>query len=648
MRSHAHHRTPAHLVVCWCLAALGAVAAVARAAAHQVEEPKVRIGPGLLTFGQLADALSVPGRRVQCLRALRDRAAFVSLKERPWSEAVAIVSAALDVKVVEEEPKVWVMQRDPQVRDREQRWFDRWTSNMYSELREKLKPFAPYRGKAYRSVKLQIDAWYDECAQLHESDPGLKSTRGQELRRLLEPFRQVEGSGDWLTAELFRTGAVNAQTIREAAARGGVVKAAPTASLFGDVSWLREGREPEPPAGPDKDLAVWALELGQDGLSLRTRIFLVAASGKTLPFDGKGTQSLLGVWELFRAPDVKAGAGRWPGLGEEAAAWLDRERAVTQMFLHSDAASKSFTLQGDRRITSLSQVVEAWSKELDSEAVMELWPMREGFHHPSIRARVELAPGKQMSLTTVFAESEKPKDPNENDDAHAWTLRQDHGVLVVKNRLAFADRKREYPMAAFLALEKRAVSGMYRDLYLVDTVGIEDIEAYCKATTPEASEAWAHLADKVPRDQHREVCPRARRPGALGEPSARRAEGVADPREATRPPDIHRSHEPLRRRGTDPVRDCHARLRRALPSDMASGLRAVSALLRASRQALALVPRQRPGGRPGLGRRARQPHGRRPLRRRGRSAAASRAYRNRSGGNAAGAKIAGEGHGVME
>jgi hypothetical protein len=458
----------------------------------RAQEPEVKLGPGLMTFGQLAEKLSIPGSKVECLRALRDRAAFVYLKKRPWSQAVSILSAGLDLKIAEDQPKVWVMQRDPEVRHREQRWFDRWTSNMHAELREKLKPFAPYRGAAaFRKVKTQLDAWHLELRTLRDTDPKLESARAQELIRLIQPLHMLDEAGYWMTAELFRMGTASSQTVREAASRGAVIRAAPVATLFGDVSWLQDRRERKP-VGPESDLALWSLELDSRDLNVKTRIFLVGPSGKVSEFYGARAQAQLGtVTDLFRPERSAGGPVRWPGLGADAVAWLDKERGATHLSLREEISTKSFTLRGDRRITSVSQVIEAWSRELDRETVMELWPVREDLHLPSILTRVELAPDKQTSLAALFSEPQTAETTPDKDGAHVWSLRREQEVLLVKNRLAFADRKREYPMAAFLALEKRVISGMYRDSHLVDTMGVEDIADYCKATTADQSGAWA-------------------------------------------------------------------------------------------------------------------------------------------------------------
>src|SRR5260221_1024317 len=57
--------------------------------------PIVSIGPDLLTFPEIANKLSVGGHTVVCSPSLRQRAAFVYLKSRPWDRACSWLAQGL-------------------------------------------------------------------------------------------------------------------------------------------------------------------------------------------------------------------------------------------------------------------------------------------------------------------------------------------------------------------------------------------------------------------------------------------------------------------------------------------------------------------------------------------------------------------------
>ena len=63
----------------------------------RAQHDRVTIGPGLLTFPEIAQAVSTPTKRVECAPRVRHRAAFLYLKERPRAEAMKILAKGLDV-----------------------------------------------------------------------------------------------------------------------------------------------------------------------------------------------------------------------------------------------------------------------------------------------------------------------------------------------------------------------------------------------------------------------------------------------------------------------------------------------------------------------------------------------------------------------
>lgn len=114
----------AYVVGCGCAAILG------YAAAQPVEFPL-----GEYSFEEIAQRMSVGGRRVVCAPALRQRLAFVHLQPRSWQQTRALLEHALDVRFRPIGATRWVLERDPTVVQREQRLLTRLARRLDAQVR---------------------------------------------------------------------------------------------------------------------------------------------------------------------------------------------------------------------------------------------------------------------------------------------------------------------------------------------------------------------------------------------------------------------------------------------------------------------------------------------------------------------------------
>src|SRR5690348_15356073 len=111
---------------------------------YQAQQPeKITLGPGPLTFPQIAKALSVGDRRVECPKAFATRAALVFLKERPWDEAVRLLEAGLAIRFTPQSGKenAWTLERDPKVEARERDWQRRLLAGLRDQLNRKIEAY---------------------------------------------------------------------------------------------------------------------------------------------------------------------------------------------------------------------------------------------------------------------------------------------------------------------------------------------------------------------------------------------------------------------------------------------------------------------------------------------------------------------------
>jgi hypothetical protein len=91
---------------CWCAASLSL------ATAQQVEFPLE-----FYSFAEIAQRMSIEGRRIECARDLRQRLALIHLKPRTWQETRELLEKALDVRFrkISDAENRWVLERDPEV-----------------------------------------------------------------------------------------------------------------------------------------------------------------------------------------------------------------------------------------------------------------------------------------------------------------------------------------------------------------------------------------------------------------------------------------------------------------------------------------------------------------------------------------------------
>jgi hypothetical protein len=115
---------------CWCAASLSL------ATAQQVEFPL-----DYYSFVEIAQRMSVDGRRIECARDLRQRLALIHLKPRPWQQTRELLEKALDVRFrkISDAENRWILERDPKVvrleRQRRERLANYLDKEGFAELR---------------------------------------------------------------------------------------------------------------------------------------------------------------------------------------------------------------------------------------------------------------------------------------------------------------------------------------------------------------------------------------------------------------------------------------------------------------------------------------------------------------------------------
>jgi hypothetical protein len=161
---------------CWCAASLSL------ATAQQVEFPLE-----FYSFAEIAQRMSIEGRRIECARDLSQRLALIHLKPRTWQETRELLEKALDVRFrkISDAENRWVLERDPEVVRLERQRRERLASHLDKEGFAELRLMQIFLDKNISPEKVL------EMAQ--ELDPGFTFPEEQrkEAFQLIELMREL-------------------------------------------------------------------------------------------------------------------------------------------------------------------------------------------------------------------------------------------------------------------------------------------------------------------------------------------------------------------------------------------------------------------------------------------------------------------------
>jgi hypothetical protein len=161
---------------CWCAASLSL------ATAQQVEFPLE-----FYSFVEIAQRMSIEGRRIECARDLRQRLALIHLKPRSWQETRELLEKALDVRFrkISDAENRWILERDPEV------------VRMERQRRERLANYLDKEGFAEpRLIQIFLDKSISpekalEMAQELDPELTVPEEHRKEMLQIVELMREL-------------------------------------------------------------------------------------------------------------------------------------------------------------------------------------------------------------------------------------------------------------------------------------------------------------------------------------------------------------------------------------------------------------------------------------------------------------------------
>jgi len=161
---------------CWCAASLSLTTA------QQVEFPLE-----FYSFAEIAQRMSIEGRRIECARDLRQRLALIHLKPRPWQQTRKLLEKALDVRFrkISDAENRWILERNPEVARVERQRRERLASYLDKEGFTELRLIQIFLDKSISPEKAL------EMAQALDPEFAVPEEHRKEMLQLVELMREL-------------------------------------------------------------------------------------------------------------------------------------------------------------------------------------------------------------------------------------------------------------------------------------------------------------------------------------------------------------------------------------------------------------------------------------------------------------------------
>ena len=427
----------------------------APAAPASASDTMVTLGPDTLTFPEIAQRLSVGGRKVTCSPALEQFAAYVYLKPRSWEKTSRLLEQGLQVQLVpgKNDPNHFTLEWDQDTRRRERAWLSRFSGNLLQYLQEKMAVRADYFKQPPNALRQQYDSANAEVEAFYKQNDFSKSTPHvrQQIKLCRDMYPVVNsGNGEQLGLLWAQNNMPTQGEIAQAIRQGVVYRVQETGQMPPDLVNAIAARNPLLSREEKKPLFRYLAEawkLGSSssalGFSSQARMMSLNEFGFSLPMELdaqlppllQDQEPSLIQWVFAGVPE--GDQRRFIGLGRAAMQWLQAEQKRTRA-----ALTKARTLDGgafnpNDGSGDQSRRLEAWSRRKSVEAIGVVWPLRE----ESTRG---VPGGKPLTDTSKTSDADAP------DPSGQWEMEETDGVWRVQNLMAFLDRERMLPTAALI------------------------------------------------------------------------------------------------------------------------------------------------------------------------------------------------------
>lgn len=371
--------------------------------------PRLTLGPGVLTFSEIAQKLSIEGRKVELEPGMQYRAAYVYLKNRTWDDATKQLAAGLEVQFRLKGESQWVMEWDSNILKREDAWQRKLASLFRKRIQDELRESAPYLNLPYPALLQSLEAvnaQASEAAQQfadfisrysNEAEARKQPAYGPLLERRDTLWRQAQRMnslldfGTFFSLNLFRENN-NDSFFLQLVKKGRIENSRwITGAPYGYSGMNYEGA----PVNdswfdlPARTSLRYEMTLYLRELMLDVRVFWQRTGSLQSPLANRQMPMINEVQGAYRlsiresrqdetlnGEELTHTEYLFRMLGDDSVRWLQEENKAGEKAAEDDLLKKTFEVKLPAA-ASLSQLIEVWSRSQSAEAVMQLWPLRE-------------------------------------------------------------------------------------------------------------------------------------------------------------------------------------------------------------------------------------------------------------------------------
>lgn len=167
-----------------------------------LSEAQVEFPLDYYSFPEIAQRMSVEGRKVECARDLQQRLALIRLKSRPWQQARELLETALDVRFrkISDAENRWILERDPEVVRKERRWREQFAAYVEKRRAREAELFRVMMDKSVpveEAVKQMLEAYKEEIDLPEVADEAQLKTQITQVIDYFRKFPMEQALRDW-------------------------------------------------------------------------------------------------------------------------------------------------------------------------------------------------------------------------------------------------------------------------------------------------------------------------------------------------------------------------------------------------------------------------------------------------------------------
>lgn len=154
------------------------------------------------SFAEIAQRMSVEGRKVDCARDLQQRLALIHLKSRGWQQMRELLETALDVRFrkISDAENRWLLERDPETMRKERRWREQLAAYVEKRRDRDSRMFRVLLDKSVpveEAIKQIMEAYEEDRDPSESIDEAQLKTQMAQIIEYFRKFPMEQALREW-------------------------------------------------------------------------------------------------------------------------------------------------------------------------------------------------------------------------------------------------------------------------------------------------------------------------------------------------------------------------------------------------------------------------------------------------------------------